>query len=264
MPSRKTHRGQTEHAQWYDSVVAPYERSHRGYPEALIDDVLTFAGLQTGGKVLEIGCGTGQATTAFAARGLEILALEPGANLAARARQNLALHANVRIACESFESWKLEPEAFDLIISAHAFHWVDRSIRFTKALAIFRSVAWSGHAPVDIALRRVIGDLVTASGSRRRWPCEGQFSKSRYFAVPEKRRYPFVDVYETERFTERLQCTFSFHHLSVAERKNILASVRRIITENGGTIAVPYESQLIMARRETNISWLHRLLRRKK
>jgi len=271
--SQKPRRAKTEHALWYDRVADPYDRSHGGYPDALVDDILAYAGLQTGGKVLEIGCGTGQATTSFAARGLEVLALEPGANLAALARQNLARYANVQIVSESFESWKLEREAFDLIISGHAFHWVDRRVRFVKAahalrpggvLAIFKSVALLGNSSVDLPLLRALGGDATPKVKKRRWPSERQFSKSSYFTAPEKRRYPFVDIFDTEGFAKRLECSFSFEHLAPAERETILGSVRRIISENGGTVSIPNESQLIMARREAKISWLYRLLRRKK
>lgn len=273
MPFQRSRSAKTEQALWYNRVADPYNRSHGRYPEALIDDVLAFAGLQSGGKVLEIGCGTGQATTSFAARGLEILALEPGANLAALARQNLACYANVQIVSESFETWKLAREAFDLIISGHAFHWVDRRVRFAKAahalrpggvLAIFKSVALLGNSAGDLALLRALGGDATPQANRRRWPSERQFSRSLYFTAPEKRRYPFADIFDSEGFANRLECSFSFQRLAPAEREKILDAVRRIITENGGTISVPHESQLIMGHREANISWLHRLLRRKK
>jgi len=273
MRPKQSGRRKTEHAKWYDLVADTYNRSHGGYPDALVDDVVAFAGLQTGGKVLEIGCGTGQATLSFAARGYEILALEPGAKLAALACQNLATYSNVQILCESFESWKLEPEAFDVIISAHAFHWVDRRIRFVKAarslrphgvLALFKSVALHGNAAIDVALGHVWEDQITGSGRRRRWPSERQFYTSPYFAVPEKGRYPSDDVYDAEAFAARLQCSFGFQRLPVAEREKVLESARRIIAENDGMISIPFESQLIMAHREANISWLSRLLRRKR
>jgi SAM-dependent methyltransferase len=273
MRSQTSGRVKTEQAQWYDRVADPYHRSHGGYPDALVDDVVAFAGLKTGGRVLEIGCGTGQATTSFATRGLDILALEPGANLAALARQNLAAFPNVEISTVSFETWKLEPEAFDLIIAARAFHWLDRKIRFVKAahalkpggvLASLRSVALPGNAPVNIALQRATAEPTKPRGSARRWPSERQFFTSRYFAVPEKRRYFSADIYDTEHFADRLRSTFAFQRLTAAEREKALDAARRILAENGGTISIPFESQLIMARREANISWLSRLLRRKK
>ena len=46
-------------AEWYDRI-------RPGYPEALIDDVINLSAIPAGGRILEIGCGTGKATERFA------------------------------------------------------------------------------------------------------------------------------------------------------------------------------------------------------
>lgn len=62
-----------------------YDRSRPSYPPALVDDVLEFAGAVPGSadRALEVGAGTGKATTLFAERGVSVVALEPGGALAA-------------------------------------------------------------------------------------------------------------------------------------------------------------------------------------
>ena len=49
----------------FGSVAAAYERFRPGYPDALVDQVLTYAGRPVR-TALEIGAGTGKATRAFA------------------------------------------------------------------------------------------------------------------------------------------------------------------------------------------------------
>ena len=66
-----------------------YDEVRPGYPEELFDDVVSLSGIPAGGRILEIGCGTGQATVPFARRGYRILCVELGENLAAVARRNL-------------------------------------------------------------------------------------------------------------------------------------------------------------------------------
>ena len=56
----------------------------------VFDDLVERAGLAPGARVLEIGCGTGQATLPLAERGFSMLAVELGANLAEVARRKLA------------------------------------------------------------------------------------------------------------------------------------------------------------------------------
>src|SRR6187549_3838365 len=74
----------------FDEDAERYDRARPGYPTAVFDDLLALAGLGPGARVLEIGCGTGQATVPLAERGCEVVAVELGAQMAAVARSNLA------------------------------------------------------------------------------------------------------------------------------------------------------------------------------
>src|SRR5918998_4732342 len=60
-----------------------------GYPERLFDDLVSLSGTGPGAKVLEIGCGTAQATVPLARRGYHVLCVELGDNLATIARGKL-------------------------------------------------------------------------------------------------------------------------------------------------------------------------------
>ena len=71
----------------FGEVADLYDRARPGYPEQLVEDVLRFRGLPAP-RVLEVGAGTGKATVVFAARGLEIVALEPTPEMAAVAARN--------------------------------------------------------------------------------------------------------------------------------------------------------------------------------
>ena len=95
-------------------------------------------GLDSGSRILEIGCGTGQATVALAQRGYRITAIELGARLARIARRNLADYRDVEIIVAPFEEWPLAEQRFDAVVSANAFHWIDRAVRVPKALEALR------------------------------------------------------------------------------------------------------------------------------
>ena len=55
------------------------------------DDLAEFGQLAPGARILEIGCGTGQATRSLAERGYRIIAVELGADMAAIGRWALAI-----------------------------------------------------------------------------------------------------------------------------------------------------------------------------
>jgi SAM-dependent methyltransferase len=142
----------------FDLVARSYDAVRMSYPAALFDDMFDYAGSPAVRRALEIGCGTGQATKPVATRGVFIVCVEPGPNLAKLAQQNLAKFNNVRVVCSAFEEWSLEPEPFDLIFSANAIHWVNRRMRTRKTakalrpggtLAIFRSSPLRSHSAIE-------------------------------------------------------------------------------------------------------------------
>src|SRR5579864_279036 len=97
----------------FGEVAELYDASRPSYPSKLIDDVLTLAqiGPAPGDapgrhrQILEVGAGTGKATTLFASRGVGVLAIEPSEQMAAVARRNCASFPEVEIVETDFECW---------------------------------------------------------------------------------------------------------------------------------------------------------------
>ncbi len=79
----------------FDEDAALYDSIRPRYPEQLFDDIILQTGLDPGAKVLEVGCGTGQATVGLAQRGFRIVCVELGDALAAVARKNLVAFPEV-------------------------------------------------------------------------------------------------------------------------------------------------------------------------
>jgi SAM-dependent methyltransferase len=118
-------------------VAELYDRARPLYPAAIFDDIVALGRVPGTGRVLELGAGTGHATLALAERGLEVVGLELGPELAALARRKLAAFPNASIVNEPFESW--EPDGdFDAVVSFTAFHWIDPEVRFAKTAAVLR------------------------------------------------------------------------------------------------------------------------------
>ena len=117
----------------FDEVAAEYDRRRPTYPDELVDQACQIAGIGSGDRVLEVGCGSGQLTRGLVARGLRVTALEPGKTLMALARQNLAGAGGVEFVNSQFEDALLPREQFRAVFSATAFHWVDPKVSWQKA-----------------------------------------------------------------------------------------------------------------------------------
>ena len=124
--------GAREYGKVFDEVAAEYDRNRPMYPGELVDQACQVAGIGAGDRVLEIGCGSGQLTRSLVARGLHVTALEPGKNLIALARQNLAGAAAVEFINARFEDASCPHEHFRGVFSASALHWVDPKVSWRK------------------------------------------------------------------------------------------------------------------------------------
>jgi ubiquinone/menaquinone biosynthesis C-methylase UbiE len=129
----------------FDEVALLYNEARPRYPDELFVKLIETTGLQPDSKLLEIGPGTGQATTPLAKKGFEITAVELGAGLAAIARHELQDYKNVQIIVGAFEEIALQERSFDLVFAATSFHWIDPSIRFVKIHDLLKR---SGHLAI--------------------------------------------------------------------------------------------------------------------
>jgi SAM-dependent methyltransferase len=126
----------------FNEVPELYDRVRPGYPDELFADLVTIAGLDERSSVLEVGCGTGQATRSLAALGCSVTAIEPGAAMAAPARQQVATYSNVNVETSTFEDWDARGRRFDVLVAASAWHWVDPLIGWRKAHDLLHPGGW--------------------------------------------------------------------------------------------------------------------------
>lgn len=119
--------------QTYARIPARYDDVRPAYPAEVVDAAVRRVARAAPLRVLEIGCGTGQATRLLAERGHQVLATDLSADLLALAAHNLADYPNLRFEAAAFEDLAAPDGSFDLIVSAQAFHWIDPAIGVAKA-----------------------------------------------------------------------------------------------------------------------------------
>ncbi|HEY8043186.1 MAG TPA: class I SAM-dependent methyltransferase [Streptosporangiaceae bacterium] len=214
----------------FNGVAGSYGQARPDYPRELFDDLAAIAGLAPGDHLLEVGCGTGKATLPLARRGFRITAIEPGPDLAAVARRNLA-GLDAEVIEERFEDWRPRPDDQPaLVCSATAWHWIDPAVRYRRAWQVLRPgghlAFWSalhvfpeGADPFFRDIQHVyeeIGEGLPA-GSQGHWPRPGELwdqgaeiEASGLFRVAGIRHFDWEQVYDAESYIGLLS-TFSGH-----------------------------------------------------
>jgi SAM-dependent methyltransferase len=245
----------------FDEDAERYDRARPGYPPALFDDLAGLAAIGPGSRVLEIGCGTGQATTPMIRRGWSVKAVELSPELSALARNKLP---ELEVITAEFEDWPLPAERFDLVLSATAFHWIDPEVRVVKSADALRqggvlAVVSTHHVAggsesffedvQDCYLRFMPG---TPKGLRLA-PADavqddpGEFDASGRFGRVEFRRYEWELQYTTAQYLDLLSSYSNHRSLTAEDRHGLYGCVAALIEGDGGRITKRYLTQLTAA-----------------
>ncbi len=113
----------------FGEIAPAYDAFRPSYPDEAYDTVVDFGRLRAGDRALEIGAGTGKATTGFVGRGIVVHALEPSPEMAAVARTK-----GIDVEEALFEAWT-PPQTYELVYAAQAWHWVEGRDRYERAAA---------------------------------------------------------------------------------------------------------------------------------
>jgi SAM-dependent methyltransferase len=251
----------------FGDVSEVYNRGRPTYPNALVDDVLELCDLHAP-RVLEVGAGTGKATELFAKRELHILAIEPSAAMAAVARRNCAAYPRVSFLVSTFEDWAAEPEAFGLLISAQAWHWIDPEVRYRMAHQTLRragglALFWSRPLWQESDLRGALGVVYKARapelyahgpwfpGFRGPHAAEGPTTAdiSGSFEAVVERPYRWALDYTTDGYLDLLNSLPEHLMITSPRRELLLEGVADVIEGAGGVLRMNYETRLYFARK---------------
>ena len=116
---------------YFDENVILYDKFRPTYGTKIFEDILSYSGITKSSKILEIGCGTGNATLPMIQTRAEVTAVEIGENLSKYTAQKFSKYSNFQIIHCAFEDFQA-PTNYDLIFSATAFHWIKPDKSYLK------------------------------------------------------------------------------------------------------------------------------------
>ena len=159
------------------------------------------------------------------------------------------------------------PEAFDLVYSAQAFHWVPPDTGVPKAARALKpggqvALIWNLYpgikGPVDVDLQKAYDEFAPQISTpvtkmedtiRER---AGWIEAGGCFSPVSIHRFPWTLCYTTQQYIGLLN-TYSDHIALPAEtRQRLYHAIAGAIDRNGGTIDRPYVAVAFMAQKPSH------------
>lgn len=260
----------------FDDIVENYDKIRPEYPLELFDDIFKYSELTTRKSALEIGAGTGKATTPFLSAGYDVTAVEIGSNMANFLLKRFNGHKRFNVVVSSFEDAVLQENSYNLIYAATAFHWVDAEIGCPKALrllkdggtiALFRynAIAANGDKLYD-ELQAIyekyyysyyISNFRPVKKSREDFEKKSEIYIS--YRFEDLKDYGFKDIlmrfydgaktYSADEYIVLLDTMSDHKNLPENNRQALYAGIKEAIIKHGGQHTVDYIFQLYMGRK---------------
>lgn len=242
-----------------------FDRTRPVCPDRLFDDLVRLAGLRRGARVVEIGCGTGQATVPLASRGLAVTAVELSEDLAVIARHKLARFPSATVVGAPFEDWQPPAVPFDAVVAVSALHWVDPGVRYAKPYQLLRpggtlavagclwarpDNAGSFWTEVQADYRAVGYEGSPPPAAQRIGPQHLPAEAGEHFAETASLRYPFQVRYRAEDYLALLATQSGTRALGEERATDFLSRVRhRLVSHGWPELTVTFVGYLVLGER---------------
>lgn len=241
-----------------------YDRARPGYPDALIARIVAAS---PGPDVLDVGCGTGIAARQLQAAGCTVLGVEPDARMAEVARSR-----GLPVEIATFEAWQPAGRAFDAVVAAQSWHWVDPVAGAGKAAQVLRPggrLAIFGHVyepppavagPFAAAFARAVPDSPFAGrAAAARSPLDqyqavyarvaDSLRATGRYADPEPLRHDEQRTYTRDAWLALLPTTGGLTRLEHDRLAPILDAVGAAIDALGGSFTMTFTTLGVTAAR---------------
>ena len=254
----------------FDTAASKYEKMRPGYTEDLYKQIFDYCPIDEQSELIEVGIGGGQATLPFLKKNSHVTAIEYGKNLADICKEKFKDYTGFEVITSKFEDVELNDNAYDLIYSASAFHWIPEEIGYTKVYEALKPggvFARFANHPFRCKNEPDLASAIDASYEKYYYKYYNKEPQKimEYSEEDAKRRaykaekYGFSDIqyglfYRIREFTAKeyidLLGTYS-DHIAIDEyiRTSFFKDIENIINSFGGVIRIYDTMDLQLARK---------------
>jgi SAM-dependent methyltransferase len=121
-----------------------YSKCRPGYPQSAINFILQHCGLKSGSLLIDVGSGTGISSRLFAERGLQVIGIEPNADMRATAVATPNCYEEVAPTYREgrAEATGLPSGSADAVLAAQAFHWFEPEPALCEFQRLLKPGGW--------------------------------------------------------------------------------------------------------------------------
>ncbi|GGH60452.1 methyltransferase type 11 [Paenibacillus silvae] len=255
-----------ENKETFNLVVNEYEQYRPVYPSEMFEDIFTYVQINQEDSILEIGCGTGQATGGLVSKGYtNITCIELGSNLAQFTADKFKSYPSIRVINTSFENWDEEGKRYSLIVSGTAFHFIKPEIGYRRAWELLEDqggigLFWTIHVPTFDSLHNEIRSHYTALAPHlddSHYPSPDEVIQERkeiteqsgLFTDIEVKEYNWIQTCSSDEYVALLNTNSKHQQLAEDVRRSLLERIKHSIDGAGGTIDKQHKVALFLGRK---------------